>query len=508
MSSRSHARFLALAVAGAGLVGAAGPALAQPFPLNGFWTYQGRLTDAGAPANGLYDVQIAVFDRPVGGAAIAVSFHNNVTVTNGLFTIPDVNTGFLGVFQGDRRWAELQIRPGASVGAFTILAPRQELTATPYAMWANRAAVAGTVNNHTLNAAYNSGGAGAGRVIQADSGEVAVQGTSGMRVESTLRLGDVDTTGVLELYTATATRTFELRDHFGEGGAVEGYEEGGVVRTYYIEPDINGTGGYLEILRDGGASALVVNGNAIGGDPTVTISGDSRSMTFSPGAGSGNSSVVLPAEAVSSVEMFDEPGISTFQGFGTASYATGVVTTVMSQTITVPAAGYVMVIATVESQLSHTNGTTSNITIGTSDSATTWPSSQDYQYVLPSVLPTGSYEIPITVHGTYEVTAAGTFTYYCNARESAGSFTVNDVAFTLLYVPTLYGIFDDPSSGGDGPDGEDQPRDPTDPDAQRAQAEHNNSLRIERELAQVKAELAEIRRLVGTNTSQVAGKGK
>jgi hypothetical protein len=41
-----------------------------------------------------------------------------------------------GGFAGERRWLEINVRPGASEGLFTPLTPRQELTATPNALFA------------------------------------------------------------------------------------------------------------------------------------------------------------------------------------------------------------------------------------------------------------------------------------------------------------------------------------------------------------------------------------
>src|SRR5262249_48163488 len=50
---------------------------------------------------------------------------------NGLFTLK-VNCGSI-YFNGDARFVEVSVRPGASTGAYTILTPRQELTPAPYA---------------------------------------------------------------------------------------------------------------------------------------------------------------------------------------------------------------------------------------------------------------------------------------------------------------------------------------------------------------------------------------
>jgi hypothetical protein len=62
----------------------------------------------------------------------------NVPVSEGLFTVP-LDFG-AGVFTGDARWLEIGVRPGLSSGAYTLLSPRQALTATPYALYAQRVA--------------------------------------------------------------------------------------------------------------------------------------------------------------------------------------------------------------------------------------------------------------------------------------------------------------------------------------------------------------------------------
>jgi hypothetical protein len=51
------------------------------------FTYQGRLNHAGQPANGMYDLQFAIYDSPGGGTVAAGPLTNTATaVSNGLFT--------------------------------------------------------------------------------------------------------------------------------------------------------------------------------------------------------------------------------------------------------------------------------------------------------------------------------------------------------------------------------------------------------------------------------------
>jgi hypothetical protein len=103
-------------------------------PLGTAFTYQGRLTVSGSPADGLFDFEFRLFDaltagNPVGSAVVV----QDVAVSNGLFV---VQLDFGDVFLGEAAFLQIGVRPGASAGAFTALSPRQELTPTPYALHA------------------------------------------------------------------------------------------------------------------------------------------------------------------------------------------------------------------------------------------------------------------------------------------------------------------------------------------------------------------------------------
>jgi hypothetical protein len=102
------------------------------------FSYQGRLTDGGATANGLYDLQFKLFDAASAGNQIGATVtRDDVNVTNGVFsTTLDFGAA---AFPGAARWLEISVRPGASTGAYTTLAPRQPVNSTPYAIRAHSA---------------------------------------------------------------------------------------------------------------------------------------------------------------------------------------------------------------------------------------------------------------------------------------------------------------------------------------------------------------------------------
>lgn len=112
------------------------------------FTYQGRLTDAGNPATGMYDFRFKLFDSTDSVTGIqqgpTISLPS-VQVTNGVFTV-ELDFG-AGVFTGAARFLEIGLRPAGSPDTFNLLSPRQPVTATPYAVRSATASVADTATN-------------------------------------------------------------------------------------------------------------------------------------------------------------------------------------------------------------------------------------------------------------------------------------------------------------------------------------------------------------------------
>ncbi|MCY7347105.1 MAG: hypothetical protein LH614_12895, partial [Pyrinomonadaceae bacterium] len=105
-------------------------------------TYQGRLSDGAAAANGQYDLQFQAFDLETGGIIQSeLITRENVQVTNGIFTVP-LFFGSTLTNNFKPRFLEIGVRPGISTGAFTTLTPRQPLTQVPFAVNAQTAQTA------------------------------------------------------------------------------------------------------------------------------------------------------------------------------------------------------------------------------------------------------------------------------------------------------------------------------------------------------------------------------
>jgi hypothetical protein len=119
-------------------------------PLGTAFTYQGKLTDGGPSANGLYDFEFTLFDAAIAGNHVAGPLTiGPLGVTNGLFTA-ELDFG-PGAFTGEARWLGTAVRT-TGVGAFATFPARQLLTPAPYALYAPQAGSAVTIADNSVTA--------------------------------------------------------------------------------------------------------------------------------------------------------------------------------------------------------------------------------------------------------------------------------------------------------------------------------------------------------------------
>jgi hypothetical protein len=107
---------------------------AHAVPVGSAFTYQGQITKDGVPYEGTCDLLLRLYDDPGAGNQVGSDVSiSGVTVTQGVFSvIPDFGAA---VFTGEARWMEVSVEtPGDA--DWTLLTPRQPITATPYASYA------------------------------------------------------------------------------------------------------------------------------------------------------------------------------------------------------------------------------------------------------------------------------------------------------------------------------------------------------------------------------------
>lgn len=147
-------------------------AAAQVTSVGTAFTYQGRLNNGAAPANGSYDFTFQLFSDLTNNIPFSLPVTNStVSVTNGLFT---TTVDFGNVFSGNiGYWLQIAVCTNGT-GAFTNLAPRQQLTPTPYAIYAPNAGTASTASGFSGSLNGDVTGTEYSTVVSTVSGQSAV----------------------------------------------------------------------------------------------------------------------------------------------------------------------------------------------------------------------------------------------------------------------------------------------------------------------------------------------
>lgn len=165
----------------AGIFAAA--AAGQAADIGTAFTYQGQLAESGDPADGVYDFQFRLFtgEFPFGFVVGNPVVVENVNVVDGKFS---AKIDFGSAFPGQARWLDISVRPGASSGSFTTLAPRQELTPAPYAIGLALPYSASDAKSSALFSLGNTGTGGAMSLSSTSGDTLTINSASGFGINS------------------------------------------------------------------------------------------------------------------------------------------------------------------------------------------------------------------------------------------------------------------------------------------------------------------------------------
>ena len=95
------------------------------------FTYQGVLKNQGQAQTGIMEFRFRLYDAQAGGTQIGPMIQPPPSaVLDGLFSL-ELDFG-AGIFNGNARWLEIDVRAYGTNGAFTTLSPRQRINAAPY----------------------------------------------------------------------------------------------------------------------------------------------------------------------------------------------------------------------------------------------------------------------------------------------------------------------------------------------------------------------------------------
>lgn len=109
-------------------------ALAQTSPQLPDFTYQGRLQQSGAPANGNFDLTFQLFDQATGGSQVGATITDlDFPVVDGIFS---VSLSFPGAFTGTQLYLQVSVEG-------TPMLPRQAVSTTPVAQFSLSGSIGG-----------------------------------------------------------------------------------------------------------------------------------------------------------------------------------------------------------------------------------------------------------------------------------------------------------------------------------------------------------------------------
>ncbi|MEM9372449.1 MAG: hypothetical protein AAGA55_02295 [Planctomycetota bacterium] len=411
-------RRLTLAASCWAAVAAAAAVQLQADPIS----YQGRINESGVAADGTYDIRFQVFDASAGGSAIGVAVERTAVLSaedGGLFSFDDLDFGD-GVFTGEDRWIEVGVRVSGG-GAFTTLAPRQPVRATPYAQYAQDAGV-------SLDDAFRNGAT----IFNDGPNPVVFRGLTQFGAAS-------QANGFLQMFMIDSPSSIlQFGSVPGLGGQTRWFDELGATIAL-LQADLEGSGVSLRLVGDGGVMEWDgdLGGSGPGGS-RLFLTGPESGFSFSTGL-TGDAALELPADAVSSVEIFDEAGLAS-DAANAGTTLNNSMQPILSRSITVPGPGYVIVLANGAISVQRLSNANGLMTIGVSDTPNSLPSTQQNVLQIPPIGVTGFYNWPASAHGVFEVPTDGTFTFYFNGTASGfGQPRIFDPNLTLLYIPTSYG---------------------------------------------------------------------
>ncbi|MDI6804519.1 MAG: hypothetical protein QME58_11860 [Bacteroidota bacterium] len=361
--------------------------------------YQGKLDSAGVPLSGTRNLTFKIYDVLTGGTAIWTETQTGATITNGVFNVIlgsisafSTATSPLFVGTGDRYI-------GITVGSGTEMTPRLRITSVAFSLRADQAD--GVADNAVTSVKILDG-----TVAAADLATNSV---------TTVKIADNAVTSVKIL-----DGTIAAADLASNSVTTVKIADNAVTSAKIVD----GTVTTADLADNSVSSVKIVDGTIAAADLA------SNSVT----------TVKIADNNVTAAKILDEPGVARGANTGSVVIANSGVTNITSASITVPGPGYIVALGHAFGQIGGTS--IGNILVGIETANTTTPTQYiafgaNDQTFASSVVWWGS----ISHEKTFNITAAGSYTYYLNAFRGwvGGSASVWYSKLILMYFPTSYG---------------------------------------------------------------------
>lgn len=366
----------------------------------------------------------------VGSSEIAANAVDGLQVADGTLTALDLATNSVGSLEiATDAVGASEIAAGA-VGASEIATG---VVSSTHLL--DGGILAGDIASQAINTVHIANG------TITDTDVSASAAIAGSKVTPTFGAQDVTTTGDLGVGTTSPSANVHVvgSSLLGRILVTPNEPSSGDSSEVFLAEDDDGTFG-MKVLYDGLNNRMVIASQVSGsvtqhvaverdtGDVGIGVLNPSARLHVVDGAG-GNSTVVLPNDAISAIEIEDEPGLANNKFSGSLSLSS-FDTTLLSRTITCPTSGYL--IATASVGLSDTlpaAGVSARLNLRTSTGSNGpewyWEASPGSDGVL-------SFQRVFLV-------STGSTTIQLRGRRATGQVTMTDGSLTLLFVPTAYG---------------------------------------------------------------------